>query len=446
MSKLIGNRIPVRGKSGCEFYTLLRSAPRSAHELTAIDLFCGAGGLTLGLMNAGFDVRLGSDSSEACGATHSQNFPPVPFHLGDIRTLSPQTLLKKTGLRAGELDVLAGGPPCQGFSIIGERNLSDPRNALFRAYLEIARTTRPKAIVMENVTGLATMRRGAVLRDIAVAFEKIGYTVSCAELLAAQYGVPQMRWRLIFIGWRNDGHGHLKHCGFPQPTHGDGNIGDLLPNRTITQAESAQFLTTFDAISDLPKLGIGQQSHVYAGKPTTPYQTAMRSGLRQELYNHYAPNISDLNVQRIAALRPGQDWRDLPHDLLTAGLRRALRKDHTRRYRRMTWDGVPRSIITKFRDPKSGEYSHPDQDRTISIREAARIQSFPDWFEFCGSNSDQYEQVGNAVPPLLGRAVGHALRAALIGGDHSTLPPRSRYRIPSLEATLFPDAADEVLA
>jgi DNA (cytosine-5)-methyltransferase 1 len=302
---------------------------------------------------------------------------------------------------------------------------------------------RPKAIVMENVTGLATMSKGDVLREIGRAFDASGYTVSCAELLAAQYGVPQMRWRMIFIGWRKEDYGHLNHCGFPQPSHGRSGIGALLPNRTITRDESADFVTAKAAIGDLPPVAAGGFATVYQKKPKGAYQLAMRHGLAAELFNHYAPAISELNLARIRSLKPGQDWRHMPRELLPGGMQRALRKDHTRRYRRMTWAGVPRAIITKFRDPKSGEYTHPDQDRTITIREAARIQSLPDWFVLCGSYSDQYEQVGNAVPPLLARAVGLEIRKALLGQVTSAKPPTCRYRIPAEQDSLFPQTADD---
>lgn len=155
----------------------------------------------------------------------------------------------------------------------------------------------------------------------------------------------------------------------------------------------------------------------------------MRSSAK-ELANHYAARLSKQNLARLRILKPGQDWRDLPHELLPAGMQRALRKDHTRRYRRMKWDGIARSIITRFRDPKSGEYIHPEQHRTISIREAARIQSFPDWFVFKGNYSQQYDQVGNAVPPLLARAVAAELRSMLSKGASAPRPPvKSRYRI-----------------
>jgi DNA (cytosine-5)-methyltransferase 1 len=282
-------------------------------------------------------------------------------------------------------------------------------------------------VVIENVPGLATLGKGAVLQEIGKAFTEAGYAVECAELLAAQYGVPQMRWRMFFIGWRTD---QNNRGGFPAPTHGRSGIGDLVPNRTIRPEETAGFVTIKEAIGDLCTIEGGSPGMNYRKSPQGLYQEAMRRGAPTLLSNHYAARLSKQNITRIQLLKPGQDWRDLPRNLLPAGMQRALRKDHTRRYRRMKWDGVARSIITRFRDPKSGEYTHPEEHRTISIREAARIQSFPDWFIFEGSYSAQYDQVGNAVPPLLARAVAAELWKALRGSTGSRQSPvKSRYRI-----------------
>lgn len=370
---------------------------------TAVDLFSGAGGLSLGLLNAGWDVRGCADTSVACAATHRLNFPRIPIHVGDVSRLSADNLLGMARLDPGALDLLAGGPPCQGFSILGQRERGDPRNDLFLDFMRLAAALRPKVILIENVPGLATLEGGAVLRGISKAFDAAGYNAECAELVAAQYGVPQLRWRMVFIGWRRD---LGRNGGFPPPTHGLAGIGDLVPNRTLAAFLADGFLSTQEAISDLPVVDAGQKAYRYRTPPSCDYQKAMRTCSGAEVDNHYAPKMSEINLARIRALAPGQDWRDLPRELLPPGMLRALRKDHTRRFRRMTWEGVPRSIITRFRDPKSGEYTHPEQHRTISIREAARIQSFPDWFRFEGSRTDQYDQVGNAVPPLLARAIG----------------------------------------
>lgn len=395
---------------------------------TAIDLFSGAGGITLGLLNAGFNVVFCGDVDEACEATHLRNFSSIPFARTDVTQLEGADILKVAGLKPGELDLLIGGPPCQGFSILGQRQMWDPRNGLFHEFLRIAKELQPSCVVIENVTGLATLGNGAVLREIGGAFAEAGYAVDCAELLAAQYGVPQMRFRMFFIGWRLD---QRKRGGFPAPTHGRAGIGDLVPNRTISAEESDGLVTIRDAIGDLSEIAAGELGTSYQGQPKGAYQVAMREDAPADLANHYAPRLSPQNIERLRALKPGQDWRDLPRHLLPAGMQRALRKDHTRRYRRMKWEGVARSIITRFRDPKSGEYTHPEQHRTISIREAARIQSFPDWFVFEGGYSQQYDQVGNAVPPLLARAVAMELRT-LLKAKRATEQAvvKSRYRIP----------------
>ena len=414
---------------GDDFYRLrpTGTAARGA-KFTAIDMFSGAGGISLGLANAGFRVLLASDYSGDCAVTHKRNMPDIPFALADIGSLTAEDVRLSAGVAVGELDLLIGGPPCQGFSIMGQRNGSDPRNRLIDEFFRIAEGLRPKYLVIENVPGLATLNGGRFLGQIAHGFRRLGYLSTCAELLAAQYGAPQMRWRMFFVGVREDT--GLPLPAFPEPTHGRREIGELVPNRTLRAEDSAGFVTTFDAIGDLPWVNSGSFAYQYEAAARTPYQRAMRADLGGPLVaNHYAPRMSQKNLDRFRHLRPGQDWRDLPRELLPPGMQRALLKDHTRRFRRMTWDGIPRSIITRFRDPKSGEYIHPEQDRTISIREAARIQAFPDWFTFEGTITSQYEQVGNAVPTLLARAVAREVAKALEGRG-GLIPFRSRYRMP----------------
>lgn len=386
----------------------------SMKRRTAIDLFSGAGGISLGLEAAGYQVLLANDLNPAAARSYRRNFPEHVFVEQDIREVDAAALAAAAGVKPGELDLLMGGPPCQGFSIIGARVVHDERNDLFRDFLRIGKALMPRCMVIENVPGLATLAQGAILRAILDGFRQLGYSCGFAELLAAQYGVPQMRWRMVFVAFRND-LGIPAAMGFPRPTHGRRGIGELIPNCTIPPADWAGFITAREAIGDLPPVAAGQEVSEYTGRPVSAYQRAMRAGLKKQLHNHYAPKLSAQNMARIAALKEGQDWRDLPRELLPEGMRHALRKDHTRRYSRMTWDGIPRSIITRFRDPKSGEYTHPDQDRTISIREAARIQSFPDRFVFEGSYSEQYDQVGNAVPPLLAAAVAGEIRHCLDG-------------------------------
>jgi DNA (cytosine-5)-methyltransferase 1 len=380
---------------------------------TAVDLFSGAGGASYGLVRSGYDLRLAVDVHPEYAMTHGANFPGQ-FLAADLRGVDADKIMSMADIGVGELAVLFAGPPCQGFSMMGTRVVWDERNNLFLEVLRLAREARPRAVVVENVPGLVTLAHGAYLRAILEGLRDIGYRAACAELLAAQYGAPQMRWRLIIIGWREDLDIPAGY-GFPAPTHGNGTIGDLLPNCTIQVQETMGFVNTREAIADLPPVDAGRQTDGYVGPPSSAYQKVMRAGLSLELFNHYAANLSAANLRRLALLKPGQDWRDLPRDLLPSGMQRALRKDHTRRYRRMTWDGIPRAVITRFRDPKSGEYIHPDQDRTITIREAARLQGFPDAFAFHGTRSSQYEQVGNAVPVQLAEAVGREVGRCLMG-------------------------------
>jgi DNA (cytosine-5)-methyltransferase 1 len=415
------------------------NAPACSPNLSAIDLFCGAGGISLGLAAAGYRVLAANDSNQVALHTYSHNFPTHTTFEGDVRQLEGSTLLRTANLAKGELDLLIGGPPCQGFSIIGSRLILDPRNDLFREFLRLADVLRPRALVMENVPGLATLAGGRILEHVLAGFTATGYRVGFAELLAAQYGVPQMRWRMVFVAFRKD-LGFPPNIGFPLPTHGKRGIGELVPNCTIRPQDLQGFVTTREAIGDLPKLDAGCIATEYTESPSCGYQERMRQGASKRLHNHYAPRLAPQNLARIKALKAGQDWRDLPTALLPEGMKRAKRKDHTRRYSRMTWDGVPRSVITRFRDPKSGEYTHPEQDRTISIREAARIQSFPDSFVFQGSYSDQYEQVGNAVPPILAEAIGRAVAECLVGNSRVALSNPFSRRPNLLQARLALDS------
>jgi DNA (cytosine-5)-methyltransferase 1 len=394
--------------------------------LTAVDLFSGAGGASLGLVQAGFDLRLSLDLHPVYGLTHQANLPGE-FLATDVRGVDAEKIVRASGVGPGELDLLFAGPPCQGFSIIGSRVVWDERNNLFREVLRLASELRPRAVVIENVPGLLTLADGAYLRAVLAGLQERGYVAACAELLAAQYGAPQMRWRLIVVAWRPD-LGIPPGFGFPAPSLGGAAIGDLVPNQTVMPEETAAFVTTRQAIGDLPPVAAGEECTQYVGPAVGAYQVSMRAGLGGELYDHYAPRLSAANLARLAALGPGQDWRSLPFDMLPPGMQRALRKDHTRRYRRMTWDGVPRAVITRFRDPKSGEYTHPEQHRTITIREAARLQGFPDRFAFHGTRSSQYEQVGNAVPVQLAAAIGAEVGRCLRGdpGERVTNPFRRR--------------------
>ena len=358
---------------------------------TVIDLFCGAGGLSEGFRQAGYRVLAGNDFFEAAGETFTATHREARFLPGPIEQYTADDFLESAGLKPGELDVLVGGPPCQGFSVYNhQRGLHDERSSLYREYLRIVEGLRPNWIVLENVTGMMSAGGGAAVGAIIEGLRALGYEVEAKVLRAEEYGVPQERRRLVFIGNRLG-----LPIEYPKPTHGQG----LLP-----------FVTIDDAIGDLPRLSNGEELGVvaYGSEARSDYQAELRSGSNC-VHNHAAARLSKVNLERLKHIPQGGSWRDIPVDLLPEGMKKAKRSDHTKRYGRLSWNGLASTILTKC-DPHWGAYFHPNQDRTVTVREAARLQSFPDWFEFKGSRTDQYTQVGNAVPPLLGRAIAQVIR------------------------------------
>lgn len=359
-------------------------------EWTAIDLFCGAGGLSEGFGQAGFHVLAGNDVDTYAGETFAATHPEAVFLPGPIQDVSASALLKAAGLKAGELDCLIGGPPCQAFSVYNhKRGMHDARSSLFREYLRIVKGLRPKWVVMENVTGITSAGNGEAVREILEGLSSLGYHVETNILRAEEYGVPQERRRILFIGNRTG-----TPIIWPKPTHGPG----LLP-----------FVTIKDAIGDLPVLKNGEDPGPlpYRTRSRCEYQRDLRRGARR-VYNHAAPRLGKINMERMKYIHQGGSWRDIPVDLLPEGMKHARRSDHTKRYGRLHPDGLSSTILTKC-DLHWGAYIHPDQDRTLTVREAARLQSFPDSFHFSGPKTEQYVQVGNAVPPILGRCVAYAV-------------------------------------
>ncbi|MGB7433759.1 MAG: DNA cytosine methyltransferase [Ahrensia sp.] len=374
-------------------HQLIEGEERAGIRLTAIDLFCGAGGLTEGLRQAGFKVLAGNDIDALAGRTFENTHKDACFLPGPIEKISAQDFLGATGLKSGDLDCLVGGPPCQAYSVYNhKRGMHDARSHLFVEYLRMVRGLKPKWIIIENVVGILSAGAGAAKDAIINGLNELGYEVEFRILKAEDYGVPQERRRVVFIGNRIGAQNI-----FPNKTHGVG---------------LAPFTTIEDAISDLPPLenGGGLDRCGYLHKAKTPYQRLMREHSHVVL-NHKAPKLSPINLKRMSHVPPGGSWRDIPVELLPEGMKRARRCDHTKRYGRLSWSGLSSTILTKC-DVHWGAYIHPEQDRAISVREAARIQSFPDWFEFIGSKTEQYVQVGNAVPPLMGKRIGEAVLKA----------------------------------
>ena len=394
-------------------------------KYSCADLFAGAGGLAVGFHAAGFACSFFNEIDEEASRTFALNFPGAEPFVCPIQDLSGKMIQDACSSDIEELDVIVGGPPCQGFSIYApKRSGNDERNHLFKDYARLVlEGIRPKFILMENVPGLVSLDNGKTLRDVVKSFEKAGYRVIYKILNACHYGVPEERWRLFFFGTRLP---DIK-LSFPEPTHYSIRRTNFTGGRDYTfryaigepensllfPAELHPPTTVAEAISDLPEIssGGGQDESEYLDQPLSVYQSASRRS-SVKLFNHHCNGVQPINLERLKHIPPGGSWRDIPFELLPEGMKRARRSDHTRRYGRFHPDEPSGTILTRC-DPHWGTFYHYEQDRIISVREAARIQSFPDWFRFTGSCTGQYKQVGNAVPPLLAKAIALHIRAIL---------------------------------
>ena len=362
----------------------------------------------MGFQQAGFDVLAANDFDQYATATYCLNHPNTRFLPGPIETITVDQFLDVSGLRRGELDVLVGGPPCQAFSVYNHRRgMHDERSGLFREYLRIVRGLLPQFVVIENVTGITSVDEGRAANDIKSGLTMLGYHVESCILKSEEFGVPQERRRIFFLGSRCH-----RPIQWPSTTHATGQSifglgGNLKP-----------LVTVDEAIGDLPLLNNneGAENMSYTSTATSEYQRQARDGSIC-VFNHVAPQLAPINLERMGYIPQGGSWRDLPYHLLPAGMKRANRSDHTKRYGRLHPAGQACTILTRC-DVHWGAYIHPYQDRAISVREAARFQSFPDKFRFLGSRGEQYKQVGNAVPPLMAQAVAQAVASMLSGAGN----------------------------
>jgi DNA (cytosine-5)-methyltransferase 1 len=393
-----------------------RSRTKEIPPLTTIDLFCGAGGITEGFREAGFKCLYANDLMPEAISTFSYNHPETWADCRSIEKVKPAEIRSKLKINKGDLDVLVGGPPCQGFSINApERFLTDPRNKLFKDYVRFLEEFEPKTFLFENVPGLLSLGDGKILDRVLSEFVRLDYRVTVKILFAAHYGVPQERWRLILLGSKSS------EIGPPEPTHyaaGRANFrgGGGVLTFQLTESDKRRLLpavTVGEAIGDLPRLAMGEGSEmiVYRTEKTSEFARSIRNP-EGVTYNHFAAKLSKQNAERMKHVRPGGSWRDIPHELLPKGMQRARKSDHTKRYGRLRNDGLAGTIMTKC-DPHWGSVFLPDQDRSLTVREAARFQSFPDSYCFLGPRVSQYEQVGNAVPVLMANAIAQQIRTHL---------------------------------
>lgn len=416
-----------------------RTSRRDAAEVamaprpTVLDLFCGAGGLALGFHQAGYNVVGGVDNfAEACASFHLN----ITGSRAETLDLTKTSAREVRGIFGSRVDVLVGGPSCQGFSTSGGfskpdgRDKDDPRNSLFRHYLDVVTELQPLWIVMENVPGLLLYHRGIVARRIVGAFKEVGYDVVPMILLAADFGVPQLRRRLVFVGNRTGA-----AVRFPIATHGDALLWQnyALPFAHLSRigqknVSSVPPHATFDdACSDLPELHEGDciEEREYELGPRSKYQDMMREG-SNSVTQHHAFDLSELDRLAAEVLEPGQNWRNLPKERLPERFSRIRPYDATTMYRRLEGSRPAFTITTKFNEASTGAFIHPTQNRTLSIREAARLQSFPDKYRFVGSPAQIRTQIGNAVPPLLAQAIAEAILPSVVHDGYGVDVPEKR--------------------
>lgn len=348
----------------------------SKKKLTAIDLFSGCGGFSYGFQQAGFKVLLGVDNTEMALKTFKHNHSGSETLLLDLHQDNAIDEIVNN-VKNNNVDVIIAGPPCQGFSLTGTRNENDERNTLFNAVFKLAKKVDPKAIIIENVPGLLNMYNGKAKKEIIQLCEEMGYSCNPKLLFAPDYGVPQIRKRVFFVALKKE----LGVFEFPQPTH-----------------KNDEYVGCEDAIGDLPDLvnDLGKDEISYDKKTFSDYQKLMRNG-NKILKNHLGTVHTDHVISVISQVPEGGNHKDLPPGV---GDSRKFNEAWTRYHSKKP----SKTIDTGHRN-----HFHYKWNRVPSVRENARLQSFPDEFIFLGNKTQQYRQVGNAVPPLLGKVLGSHL-------------------------------------
>jgi DNA (cytosine-5)-methyltransferase 1 len=373
-----------------------RHAKNGKDAPTCVELFAGAGGLMLGLESAGFSTLVANEFHPHPCLTLKRNFPKVPVIEGSIRELTGRTLLEKAGLPSkwvGRITLLAGGPPCQGFSTAGLKDENDPRNTLIGDFIRMVRELQPRFFLMENVPGLLSLHDGKLFQNVLNELGTLGYQFRHRVLTVSDYGVPQMRKRLIILGGRDE-----KPPEHPYPTHGTDQTLELFNSARLP------FTTCGDALGDLPAIEPGTIAKTYSAQPVTPYQKTMREGATK-LFNHQASKHRPETMDYYGLVPPGGTWLDIPAKL----------RNGKQGVQRWPLNGLSRAITTEPSD-----FLHPTLNRIPTVRELARMQSFPDTYEFLGQRTtgnrmrrlgycSQTQQVGNAVPPLFAEAVGRKI-------------------------------------
>lgn len=413
-------------------------------KLAVADLFSGAGGLSAGFRAAGYETVFALDRDEDSCVTYERNFGSAPEH-ASITDFEPSDLAGKLK----DVDVIVGGPSCQTFSTQGRRftwaDPTDERTKLWRHMLALVDEVRPRAFLLENVPGLshkglAYEKDGRAQGEIVTHFAALGYTLRASILLAADFGVPQLRRRLFVVGVQDD-----VSFEFPAPTHLGGWRRDTLDKWEEARIERGllRHLTLGEALGDLPPLLSGSTAaDAYLRPAESGYEKLMRVGWKGKLRDHEVGRLGQKHLDLVRHVPAGGTWRDIPPHLLPERFQGGMRRtDSTNLFGRLDLDRPSYTITTQFNNVTAGCFTHPVEDRALSVREGARLQSFPDRFEFTGTVSSRCRQIGNAVPPLLAQHLAFALAKAL----DPTSKPHKPKKLTSIRAapTPVPDEASK---
>lgn len=359
-------------------------------KYNVIDLFCGCGGFSQGFKQANYNILLGIDSWQDATETFKQNLKLSDTINKDITKLDGSQILEFLNIDSNKVDLIIGGPPCQGFSISGKRIIDDSRNKLYKSFVDIVSYIKPKVFVMENVPGLIRLFGGKIKDEVLRDFSQIGYNVTYEVVSAEKYGVPQTRKRVFFVGINREKIINTKYFEFPSPTYGE--TDGLIP-----------FITCEDAISDLDFISneyAVYEDLEYCFEPISEYQKIIRKN-SSVITNHIVTIHTERTKEIISMVPDGGNYKDLPEYL-----------QHTRKVN-IAWTRMNSKKPCFTIDTGHNHHFHYKANRVPTARESARIQSFPDNFKFLGIKTSQLKQIGNAVPPLLAQIIAQKISLVL---------------------------------
>lgn len=389
-------------------------------KYTAVSLFSGCGGFCEGVRLAGFEVKAAVEIDKFAAQTYRENFPEVPLFEGDVHDfLNPDSGIwqeaagRFSNVEPGQVDMLFGGPPCQGFSQIGTRILDDPRNELYMQFIRVLKHLKPRVFLIENVPNMLLLDKGRFKREVLEALSQAGYKNSSVQVVvASDYGVPQLRRRAMFFGVRDGESLDAESATFfasalKAEEQTQQTVWDALrdtPQQTAIHYEAVPYPRSSAKTEILNEMRLDRSGRWYSAE----YKRAAAKHSRHKLHNHHTKEIQAKRQALIALLKPGAKGDSLPKEVWN-GLR-------PEKWRRLPYDRPAYTILAQMHRDMS-EWVHPRFERWITVREAARLQSFHDGFVFHSSEWQMLKQIGNAVPPLLARAVAASALKALVALD-----------------------------